>query len=137
MSKAIIAQAAYRIAPKHGEADCAVAALAFILRRDYEDVLIAAARVSPHVWRSGLHATDMVKIARRLKIKVRWSPRFDPDEDIGLLWTSHHDSTKEHCVVLIEGWVFELEHTPVSLWRYSEYCAAHNAFGNSLLQVLE
>lgn len=129
--------ATYRIASKRGEADCAVAAMAMVFRLDYEEVLIASARIAPHVWRSGLHATEMTRIARRLKVKVAWKPHFDPDEDTGLLWVSHRDSTKEHCVVLIEGWIYDVDHNPVSLWRYSEYCTAQNAYGSSLLQVIE
>jgi hypothetical protein len=134
---ASLPHAVYRVFPKRGENDCAVAALAIVLKRDYEDVLIAAAKISPTVWRAGLHGTDMIKVAKRLGVAMRWKPQLDPDEDIGVLWVSHRDSTKEHCVVLLEGWILEPEHNPVSLWRVDEYYAAQNAFANSLLEVVK
>lgn len=129
--------AAYSIAPQKGSADCAVAAMACIFRRDFEEVLIAAAAVKPNVWRAGLTASEMARVARRLKVKAKWHTQFDAEDDIGVLWCSHHDTTKEHCVVLIEGWVLDPAHSPVPMWRYEEYCKALNAFGNSLLMVTE
>lgn len=129
--------AVYRIAPQRGQADCAVAAMAFIFRRDQEEVLIAASHVDPTVWRTGLSCTQMSKIARRLKIKTRWNSHFDTDESIGVLWVGFHDNTKEHCVVLIEGWIYGVEHDPVSMWRYDEYMKVRNAYGGSLMEVIE
>ncbi len=136
-TKAALPSAVYRIHPKTGDADCAVAAMAFIFRRDPEEVLIAASKVSSTVWRSGLSCVEMTKIAKRLKIHTRWKTNFDTEDDIGVLWVSHNDTTKEHCVVLSEGWIYEVEHNPVSLWRVDEYMRANNAFGNSLLEVIE
>lgn len=136
MSKTL-PSATYRLHSKRGASDCAVAALAIILRRDPEEVLVAAARFKPTVWGAGLYCTDMVRVARRLKVKARWltTGQFDADEDTGVLWVSYHDSTKEHCVALIEGLVVDPEHTPVSLWEYDEFCRANNAYGNALLVV--
>lgn len=130
--------AVYHVVAKHGTADCAVAALAFVLRRSYEEVLIAAARVDPHVWTSGLHATGMSRVCKALGVKARWlKGEIDTEDGIGVLWASYRDSTKEHCVVLLEGWVFDVEHDPVSVWRYDEWCVANNAYGVSLLAVAE
>jgi hypothetical protein len=129
--------AAYRITPQRGKADCAIAAMACIFRRDFEEVLIAASQVAKTIWQSGLSAGEILRVARRLKVKAKWHTKFDAEEDIGVLWCSHNDTTKEHCVVLIEGWVIDPGHDPVSMWRYEEYCKAMNAFGNSLLQVTE
>ena len=136
-SKPPLPSAVYHLVSKRGAADCAIASLAFLTRREYEEVLIAAAKVDPHVWRTGLHATDMVKVAKRLQVKAKWVASFDPEEEIGVLWVSYHDSTKEHIVVLMEGWVFDPEHNPVSVWRYDEFCSANNAYGNTLLKVVE
>jgi hypothetical protein len=111
--------------------------MATIFRLDPEEVLIAAAHISPTVWQSGLYCSTMLKVARRLKIKARWKENFDPDEDIGVLWVSYNDVAREHCVSLVEGWVLDPEHDPVSLWRYSEFMTANNAYGHSLLQVIE
>lgn len=130
-------EATYRIHSKRGKADCAVAAMAIIFRRDPEEVLIAAAKFKPTVWTAGLYCTDMVRVARRLKLKAEWkvTGQFDPEDATGVLWVSYHDSTKEHCVALIEGMVIDPEHTPASLWDYDDFCRANNAYGNSLLVV--
>lgn len=137
MTKPNLPQATYRVHSKKGDSDCGIAAMAIILRRDPEEVLIAAAKIAPTVWTKGLFCTEMVRVARRLKVKARWltSGQFDPEDATGVLWVSYHDSTKEHCVALIDGKVIDPEHTPPSLWEYDEFCKANNAYGNSLLVV--
>lgn len=133
--------APYRIHSKRGDADCAVAAMATIFRREPGEVLIAASKVVPNVWHSGLFCTQISKVAKRLGLKTKWCPvtvtAFDPEESTGVLWVGHHDTTNEHCVVLIEGWIYEVEHDPVSMWRYDEYMRATNAYAGALLEVLE
>lgn len=131
--------ATYRVYSKRGPADCSIAAMATIFRRDPEEVLIAASRISPTVWRSGLHLTEMLKVARRLKVKVRvkYAAQIDPDDDIGVLWISYNDRVDEHCVSLVEGWVLDPEEHPVSLWRYADYMTVQNAVPNGLLEVVE
>jgi hypothetical protein len=129
--------AVYRVCAKRGSADCAIAAMATIFRRDPEEILIAAAKVRPTVWQAGLPYSEIMRVVRKLKIKAAWTEKFDADDDIGVLWVGYNDVPKEHCVALIEGWVLDPDHDPVSLWRYSEYMMAHNAYGHSLLQVTE
>lgn len=132
------AHATYRVIGKHGTADCAVATLAMALRQDYEAVLIAAAKINAHVWTGGLHATDILKIAKRLGAKkAKWSTTFDAADSRGVLWISHRDSTKEHCVFLLDGLVFDPDHDPVSVWDYEDYCAAQNTHGHQLLRIEE
>lgn len=133
----VVSSAPFRLYPKRGDADCTIAAMATIFRRDYEDVLLAAAQVSKHVWRSGLHCPDVLRVARRLKIKARWCRTFDSEAETGMLWVSYHDSAKEHCVVLINGLVVDPDHNPVSLWDVDDYMRAQNAFANQLLIVEE
>lgn len=139
MSKPTLPHASYRVYSKRGKSDCAIAAMATIFRRDPEEVLLAAAKVSPRVWESGLYCTDMVKVARRLKIKAVWryAGQFSPEDDIGVLAIGYNDNRNEHCVALIEGWVLDPEQNPVSLWEYDEFCRVENAYGNALLQVIE
>lgn len=128
--------AVYSVIPKHGDNDCAIACMAFVFRRDYGEVLAAAARVSKTVWASGLSCLEMIRVARALKAKAIATQTFDPDEDIGVLWVSFRDNTKEHVVVLKEGWVFDPDHNPVSLWRYDEFLSAMNAVPKMLLKEM-
>lgn len=131
-------EAFHRAHAKRGPADCAIAAMATIFRRDPEEVLIAAARVNPSVWTSGLTTAQMLKTARRLGIKttLKYRDQIDP-EDTGVLWVSYHDRTDEHCVALIEGIVIDPEYDPPVIARYDEYTAAMYAYGNALLMVKE
>ena len=126
----------YPIVPKLGSADCVIACLATILRRDYGEVLCAAARVSKTVWQSGLSMPETLKTARRLKASAAFTERFDPEEDSGVLFVGFRDKTDDHAVVLIEGWVFDPEHTPVSMWPYDDFLAVQNAVPKTLLKVM-
>lgn len=135
---------AYRLYPKRGDADCAIAAMATVFRRDYEEVLIAASRVSPNAWKRGLHLTEMQRVARRLKIKTQVKkvtggrPDFDIESETGVLWVSYHDRTSEHCVVLLDGgWISDPEYDPAALAEHDDYLCVHNAYASGLLQVKE
>lgn len=132
-----LSHASYRLYPKRGPADCVIACMATIFRRDYEDVLIAAVGVNKHAWRSGLHTTEFARIARRLKVRAEWKVKPVLDEDTGVLWIGYHDSTREHCVVLLEGKVIDPDHDPVSLWDADDYLRANNAYANQLFRVRE
>lgn len=135
---------AYRLYPKRGESDCAIAAMATVFRRDYEEVLIAAAHVAPHAWKSGLHLTQMQRTARRLKVKtvvrkvLGGVPDFDIEGETGVLWLSYRDRTSEHCVVLLEGgWIADPEYDPIVLAEHDDYLGVHNAYPSGFLQVKE
>ena len=127
----------FHLYSKRGKSDCAIASMATIFRRDYEEVLIAASRASSTVWRMGLSCKDMSTIARRLKVKTKWKHNPDFEEDIGVLMIDYNDSSKCHAVVLIEGWIFDPEHNPIMACRFDEYYRAHNAYGTALLEVIE
>jgi ABC-type bacteriocin/lantibiotic exporter with double-glycine peptidase domain len=135
--------AAYRLISKRGANDCAIASLAMILRREYEEVLLASAKVSPTVWKDGLTVTEMQKVAKRLKIntrilKARPSYEFDITAETGVLWVGYNDSAREHVVALFEGgWIVEPEYDPPVMAEHDDYLAVHNAYAGGLLQVIE
>ena len=135
MSGTLDVSAPYRLYAKRGEADCSIAAMATIFRRDYELVLIAASAINKHVWRSGLHFAEFPRVARKLGIRARWHTSFDVEHETGVLWTGSHDSTKEHVVSLIEGKIADPDHDPVSFWDYDDYYRATNRYGSHLLVV--
>ena len=136
MSRPTLPSAAYAIVPKIGDADCTIACLAMAFRREYGEILVAAARVSKTVWKSGLSCPEMIRVARALKIRAVFTEKFDPEEDTGVLWVSFRDRSTEHAVVLVEGWIFDPEHTPVSMWEYDQYCAVQNAVPKTLLKEI-
>jgi hypothetical protein len=125
------------IVPKRGENDCGIAALATYLRRDYEEVLLAAGRVSKNVWNIGLACTEFVRVAKLLGVKAQWFKTFNLEEDSGVLWVSYHDVSNEHIVVLNDGWIYDPEHNPVSCWEQDDFMRHNNAFGNALLKRVE
>lgn len=137
MSNPTRTSAVHRLHAKWGDNDCTIAAMATIFRREPGEVLIAASKVSPTVWRTGLSCKEMLKVAHRLKIKARWKHGFDPEEDTGVLVIGFNDKVGEHCVVLLEGWIIEPEHDPVSVWRFDDYYKATNSYGTTLLEVVE
>jgi ABC-type bacteriocin/lantibiotic exporter with double-glycine peptidase domain len=143
MAKPTLPHAVMQIVPKRGENDCAIAAMAMYLRRDYEDVLLAAGRVSRNVWNVGLSCPEMVKVAKLLGVKTQWFKTFnleeneDKEADSGVLWVSYHDVSNEHIVVLDEGKIFDPEHNPVTYWDADDYMRHCAAFGNALLKRVE
>lgn len=128
--------AVFPIVPKQGEADCTIACLSMLLRREYGEVLAAAARVSKTLWTSGLSTPEIIRVARALKAVVVVTERFDPDEDTGVLWVSFRDRAGEHVVFLHEGLVFDPEHDPVSMWPYEDFCAVQNAIPKTIVKEI-
>lgn len=127
-------EAAIRLITKRGKNDCAIAALTSYLSRDYEEVLIAASRVSRTFWTAGLSNPEHVRVAKRLGVKTRWTKSFDIDDATGVLWVSYHDNADtQHSVVLIEGKIFDPDYTPVCLIDHDDYFRVFNAFPNQLL----
>lgn len=127
----------FRVVPKQGDNDCAIASLAWYLRRAYAEVLIAAAHICPTVWTAGLSCPEMIRVAKRLGVKAKWLTTFDIEDDIGLLWVSYNDSAKEHIVCLAEGWVLDPDHDPVVMAQHEDWMKVNNAYPKALMQVCE
>lgn len=136
MSRPALSLAAYSIIPKLGDADCVVACLATILRREYGEVLCAAARVCKTVWRDGLTQRETLRTARALNATAAFTTTFDAEDDHGVLWVEYRDNLAIHSVVLIEGWVYDPDCRPVSMWPYDEFLSVHNAVPKTLLKVI-
>ena len=127
--------AATRLHPKRGSHDCAVAAIASLIRRDYEEVLMAAARVAPQFWSEGLTAAQHVSICRRLGVKTTWLRAFDLEEDRGVLWVEYHDTAAKHSIYLDAGKVYDSDHNPVTMWDVDDYLRHACGFPVMLLTV--
>lgn len=134
-----LADATYRIIPKRGKNDCAIAVLATYLQREYEDVLLAAAKVRKDVWGTGLAFDQIPKVARRLGVTTRWYRvgAFDIEEATGVLWVGYHDVSNQHVVFLHEGQIFDPEHNPVSMWDHDDFMRHMAAYPQQLLMKVE
>lgn len=137
MPKPLLPHAALRLIPKRGDNDCAIVTLASYLRRDPEEVLLAAGKVSPTVWQSGLHCPQMVRVCNRLGVKVRWRKTFDVENDSGVLWVSYRDLPNEHVVLLLDGRIYDADHDPISVWEQDDWFVHYNAYPSALLQRVE
>ena len=122
-----------QLVPKHGRKDCVLAALASYLGLPYEAVVAAAGHVCPNFVKVGVENKDTVRIARRLKQRVRWTAGYDIDEDTGVLVIGYNVGLNEHVVLLLEGRIVELEDDPITSWEPSAYLQAHNARPGHLL----
>lgn len=122
-----------QIVPKYGLKDCVLSAMSAYLGKPYEEVVAAAGKVYPNFARVGIENKDAIRIARRLKVPVRWARDFDIDDDSGVLGITYHVGRNEHAVLLLEGRIYELEDKPITSWEPAAYLAAHGACAGLLL----
>jgi hypothetical protein len=127
------APAVVQLTPKHGLRDCVLSAMSAYLGRPYEEVVAAAGHIFPTFWRVGIENKQAVRIARRLKKRVRWVRDYDIDDDSGVLGVTYNVGRTEHAVLLLDGRILELEDKPINSWEPAAYLAAHNARAGMLL----
>lgn len=97
----------FRIINQRGKHDCGVAALATLLGRTYEEILISAGRISPNVLKKGLYSSDLVRIAAEFNTSLsRKVQKIDLDEHSGILGL-RYPTKREHFVYLTNGLVFD------------------------------
>ena len=117
--------------------DCAVAALATILRVPYEEVLVVAARIRPLVLVEGLDNDDLIKTAKQFgKTLVKCTgEEIDYRRSIGILGAhlAKQPGDDEHAVVLSQGLVFDPD-SKGEIWRVRDWV---RKFGASKLDLLE
>ena len=88
--------------------DCAVACLASFLGRSYEEVLIAAALLTPEILYRGMETEDMIATASQFSVQlVLKLPPIDVDEDSGILGIRVRGQKDEHAVVLSNGLIYD------------------------------
>lgn len=101
-----------RIVPQRELADCAIAAMAMLSGRSYEDVLREVVLADPKDrGRTGLSDHQIRKVMKALGVPVRHRARIDYDEDYGLLRL--HD----HMCVLRNGLIVEND----TLWDVDDW----------------
>ena len=122
---------------KRHKADCAIAALACLLQRPYEEVLVVVARVVRHALVRGLTNTNMIKVAARFNITLvrRVGTEIDYSTMTGILGAHlrHNNAGDEHAVVLSHGLIYDPEDGEV--WKVRDYLKQFNATHIDLLSL--
>lgn len=120
-----------------GHEDCGVAALAMMLGLNYPQALVLVASVKPKVLETGVEWNDLIKAARKKKVKLKivLAQHVDlDDEDVtGILSVKYIDGGKatEHAVYLTRGLIFDGRTDAV--YEPDVYLKIHNADVMSLL----
>ena len=88
--------------------DCAVACLASFLGRSYEEILIAAALLSPKILYNGMQNEDMTGVAHQFGVLLRRKDaHIDLEEDSGILGVRVRGHKDDHAVVLTNGRIYD------------------------------
>jgi hypothetical protein len=120
-----------RLERQRAEGDCAIACLASITGRSYEDVLIEAAKEkgrSPH--EEGLYLSAIIRVAERLGYPVRNKRPVNLVKDKGIV-SVHYCAGHEHVLILMAGLIFET--FDCTVWLPEEYQKEHRAKFTSVL----
>jgi len=107
---------------KRHKGDCAVAALATLLRVPYEEMLVAAAKVQPLVLVRGLHNDEIIEVAAAFgRVLVEESGTELDLKATGILGGKLASNTgeDEHAVVVSGGILFDPDDGEV--WRVKDY----------------
>ncbi len=114
---------------RDGHGDCAISALASLLGKSYEQVLVAAARSTKGDVLKGLNDDEFEATAKCLKAPVRkvaWE-KVDEDEAVGLVEMQgrfNGEKYEHHLALLVEGRVVDLRD---GTWRSTEAYFTHYA----------
>lgn len=108
--------------------DCAVATMAMLLNRSYEEVLVAFAH---NVIAQGASIRQIQLAARKIGVKLSWRRGpIDMETDTGILVVSGEKWKADHLVILKEGLVID---TDATIWEPDVFMAAYTARPLSIL----
>lgn len=121
----------------HHRGDCAIAALACVLQRPYEEVLVTSSQINPLVLVEGLNNDQMIRVAKRFgrTLVERTGTEIDLRTTTGILgaqlcWNENRDV---HAVVLAHGLVFDPDGGEV--WSVRDYLKRFMARKLDLLEL--
>lgn len=120
-----------RIITSRRENDCAICALAMLLGRDYEDVLLAVDKVDKQAGKKGLWSTQIKKAAQLLGQPLKMKRKFDLETAAGILAVDHPKGLA-HALLLREGLVFDYDGL---VWDVEDYLAEKGLTVSHLLVV--
>lgn len=108
--------------------DCAVATMAMLLNKSYEEVLVA---FSHNVIAQGASIRQIQLAARKLGCRIAWRRGpLDLETDSGVLVVSGAKWKADHLVILKEGLIID---TDATIWEPDVFMAAYEARPLSLL----
>lgn len=117
MSNDLDASPIITVVVQRAAADCGVAALAMILGKTYEEILVACGYDNPRVLTDGLWTSELIRIALAFGQPLRRRRKFDLETDFGLLRLS------DHVVVLKNGLI--IDPADGSVWDVDVYLATN------------
>ena len=119
----------FQVVPQRHSFDCAVACLAMLLNKDYETTLLAFNSLAPLV--HGVRVGDVKRAAAALGARLKFSRKWDLEEDTGILAVRSVTRWKtDHMVVLKEGLIID---TDATVWEAAIYLQAYEAKVLSIL----
>lgn len=108
--------------------DCAVATMAMLLNKSYEEVLVA---FSHNVIAQGASIRQIQLAGRKLGCRLRWRRGpIDMETDTGMLVVSGLKWRADHLVILKEGLIID---TDATIWEPDVFMAAYEARPLSVL----
>lgn len=127
----------FHIVLQRGTHDCAIACLAGLLGKSYEDVLVASTALVPGAYREGLNNIELMRIAQSLDAKLKRYKRVDVEEDSGVLGIQLPGQVRNmHAVLLTHGLIFDPSDKGV-VWEADDYLRHMKAKVIDLLEVME
>jgi hypothetical protein len=109
-----------RFVGKQASSDCGIAALAMYLGKTYEDVLTVAAMVTKNktVHRSGVFATELVRIAQQMHMTLIQKRTWDIENAFGVLFVDMNKGNR-HAVLLKDGLIYDPD--DLTIWDAEVY----------------
>lgn len=112
--------------------DCAVATLAMLTGKSYEEVLMC---FSHNVMVQGASIQQIQHATRKLGLRLRWCRKtVDLETDTGILVVHGAKWKADHLVILKEGLIVD---TDATIWEPDVFLAAYEARPLSLLTLEE
>ena len=118
-----------KVVLQRAASDCAVAVLAMLTGKTYEEILLAVGQEQPKVLKKGLWVAEIIRIASAAGVPLKKRKKFDLETDCGIL------CLYDHVVVLKNGLV--IDPADGSIWEADVYLAACKEDAPLLLQPKE
>jgi hypothetical protein len=114
--------------------DCGICAIGTLCGKEYEDVVIAADKVSKK-WRKGLWLKEIQAIALEFGFTLKRRRKYDLESDVGILAmeVDSKEGREAHVVVLNAGQLIDSDYT---LWNPEAYISQFNAKLGMLLEPI-
>lgn len=122
----------FKITPQRTDSDCAISCLSTYTGRDYETVLIAAARAAKV--ENGMWMPQIQRVAAELGVKFvqKRKGRYNLEKDTGILDVGNYRREEYHVCILWAGRVIDTDGT---VWADVNWYLAENKYTPGTLLV--